>query len=150
MTNEKATGLTASVWRTFFDTRALGLVVLAVAVLTPVVPVDPRVAIFSMALGVPVSIVLRAATGFVVRHSWVIVVVDTLLIMTAISIDPQIAPAGGVLLLASSSLTAASGWRATVLANIAVAPVVIVVLDRYAPETTLVICEIEPVAGSHA
>ena len=101
-------GLSREVWRTFFETRALGLVVLAVAVLTPFVPVDPRVAIFSVALGVPISLGLRAALDVVVRHSWVVVAVDTVLICVAISIDPVIAPAGGVLLLASSSLTAAS------------------------------------------
>ncbi|MEM8706967.1 MAG: EAL domain-containing protein, partial [Actinomycetota bacterium] len=138
-TRTSATGLTAEVWRLFFETRALGLVVLAVAVLTPVVDVDPRVAIFAMVVGVPVSVLLRAFAPHVVERPWLVVAVDAALISTAIALDPSIAPAAGVLLLASSSITAAAGWRSTVMANIATAPVVIAVLMIHAPDETLMI-----------
>ena len=134
---------TADVWLTFFDTRAVGLVVLAIAVFSPVVPVDDSVGVFALTVGVPLTITYRFALDFVMQRSWIVLVLDAVVICTAISLDPVIAPAGGVLLIASSSLTAATGWRPTVAANLVTAPLVVFVLDRYAPDTTL------PIALSH-
>lgn len=135
--SSNANGLTVGVWRMFFDTRAIGMAILAISILTPFVPVEPGVAIVLMGLGVPVSLAMRSAIHLIEPRSWLVVIVDTVLICLAISVDPTVAPAGGVLLLAAASLTAASGWRATVVAALATAPLVIVVLDRYAAETML-------------
>ena len=139
MTSTTSIGPTSAVWRTYFETRALGLVVLAVAALTPLVPVDPRVSLFAVAVGLPVNIIMRAAIDFVARRSWVVVIIDTVTIALAISIDPSIAPAGGVLLLASASLTAAEGWRTTTAAVMASAPIAAIAIERYDPDATLVI-----------
>ena len=139
MTTERSNGPSAGVWRMYFETRALGLVVLAVAVLTPVVPVDPRVSLFAVAVGLPINLVLRSTLDRVTRHPWVVVVVDTISISVAISIDPTIAPAGGVLLLASATLTATEGWRMTTAASLASAPIAVLALERYDPDSTLVL-----------
>ncbi|MEO0491895.1 MAG: EAL domain-containing protein [Actinomycetota bacterium] len=139
MHTDNSNGLSAEVWRTFFDTRALGLIVLAVAVLTPAVPVDPRVALFAVLLGLPATVLLRSRIADIVPRPWIVTIVDAVLICVAISIDPVIAPAGGVLLLASGSITAAAGWRPTVLANLATAPIVFVALARSAPDSTVMI-----------
>ena len=139
MTSVRSNDPTFGVWRMYFETRALGLLVLAVAVLTPLVPVDPRVSLFAVAVGLPVNLIMRSAIGFVTRRSWVVVVIDTVTIALAISIDPSIAPAGGVLLLASASLTATEGWRTTTAAVVASSPIAAIAIDRYDPDATLVI-----------
>ena len=139
MTSKRLNGPTSGIWRMYFETRALGLVVLAVATLTPAVPVDPRVSLFAVGIGLPANLLMRSAIDFVSRRAWIVVVLDTLTISLAISIDPTIAPAGGVLLLASASLTATEGWRATTAGVMVSAPVAIYTLERYDPDSTLVI-----------
>ncbi|MEM9203724.1 MAG: EAL domain-containing protein [Actinomycetota bacterium] len=132
-------GPNAGVWQTYFETRAIGLLILAAAVLTPLVDIDPRVSVFAIAVGLPINAVLRATLGFVERRPWVVMGIDSVTIALAVSIDPTIAPAGGVLLLASATLTATGGWRTTLGAMMISAPLVIWTLERYAPDTTLVI-----------
>jgi len=126
-------------WRLFFDVRAVGLTTLAVTVLVPGVPLDPRLAILTIGVALPVTLVLRELAAQVRTVPWIVPVIDSALLAVSITIDPSIAPATGILLMASTSVAATAGWRPTVLANFLGSPLMIIAMARYAPDDLLLV-----------
>ncbi len=122
------------VWRLFFDLRAVGLALLAVVVLVPGVPLDPRLALLTAGVALPANLALRELIVEIRMVPWIVLVIDSAILAIAIAVVPASAPTTGILLLASTCMIATAGWRPTVLAILLGSPFMIAALARHAPD----------------
>lgn len=91
----------------------------------PGVPLDPRLAILTIGVALPVTVVFHELAAQVRTVPWIVPVIDSALLAVSITIDPSVAPT--------------AGWRPTVLANFLGSPFMIIAMARYAPDDLLLV-----------
>jgi diguanylate cyclase (GGDEF)-like protein/PAS domain S-box-containing protein len=122
MTNNTVDHRERERWRLFFNARCTVLIVLGAISITPFVDVEPEITFVLLLFALPLNLVFREWVDWIRAHAWAIVLVDSILLGLGIFIDPNTATGAGVLMMASTSVTATGGWRPTVAAALGGAP----------------------------
>lgn len=111
--------------------RVVALVGLGVIAALPAANLDAVIAVYVLAVGVPLNIALRELVARFRFTPWWIPAVDAAMIALAIAIEPRVGPVAAILLLGSASQAATAGWRRTVAAMLLGMPFLLVALARF-------------------
>ncbi len=139
MKRNEVNDLELGLWRLFLRTRLIGLFLLGSVALIPAIGVDRRIGLFTILVGIPFVL---GELGILVRTRrvpWMTPAIDAALLAVAISLDPQIAPVVGLILMGSNSQSAMVGWRSTFLSGLIGLPFLAVALFRYSPANATVL-----------
>ncbi|MEQ8840733.1 MAG: EAL domain-containing protein [Acidimicrobiales bacterium] len=118
-------------WRLFFEIRIVALALLGAVALIPAAAVDTAIAVFILGFSVPANVALRALMAHVRSAPWWLPIADAALSAAVISIQPELAPAALIVMLGSTSQAATTGWRPTLAATLAGAPLLFGAALRY-------------------
>lgn len=118
-------------WRLFFEIRIVGLGVLGVIAFVPAARVEPVIAVFILGFSVPANVVMRELVTRWRFVPWWMPIADAALCAVAIAIQPSVAPIALLVMLGSTSQAATSGWRTTIPATLAGAPILFVAIVTY-------------------